>query len=155
MIGANQGTRCILALMVVSALPACSSDPPLPGATELEAISVRTLQSEVLRSLPSGPRGPGGNVVKGHRMDRMFVEGGWVEVLWLEAPESVEAGADPRLSLNPVIFRDEGLDGWGWDHFDERASQWGIPEPEQTGAESESEQGPEEEPRAEPPAVTI
>ena len=50
-----------------------------------------------------------------------------MEVLWLEPIGGVAAAAEVRESVNPVIFREGGLDGWGWDHFDERAEVWGIP----------------------------
>jgi hypothetical protein len=46
-----------------------------------------------------------------------------------------------RQSVNPVIFLDGGLDGWGWEHFDERAALWGIPP-----FESDEEAGASESP---------
>ena len=92
-------------------------------------------------------------MLEGHRLDRYFVGGGWVEVLWLEPPEGVVMGADPRTSLNPVIFWYEGLDGWGWDHFDERAAEWEIRVPE--ASQPEPEPAEEEDPDAQPRGLTI
>ena len=123
---------------MLTLLSACSG-PPLPGSAELEQISVRTMQAEVISALPSGPREPGNGVLKGHRLERYFVGGGWVEVLWMESSSGVQMGADPRRSMNPVIFRDEILDGWGWDHFDLRSAEWGIQVPEIPGPEPEAQ----------------
>ena len=134
--------RCTLAAFPLASLAACSA-PPLPGSTELEQISIRTVQTEVLSALPSGSREPGDRVLKGHQLDRYFVDGGWVEVLWVEPRDGVRVGGDLRRSVNPVIFRDEILDGWGWDHFDLRSQEWGIQVPEMPvpPPETEAEDG--------------
>ena len=150
--GGSRAMRYLLVLFVLAALGGCG-DPPLPGAEALEELSVRTARSEVLNALHQGPREPSDGVLEGHRLDRYFVDGGWAEVLWLEPPEGVEMGADPRTSLNPVIFWYEGLDGWGWDHFDERAAEWGLRVPE--ASQPEPEPTEEEDPSAQPRGITI
>ena len=39
-------------------------------------------------------------------------------------------GAEPGRALNPAISWHGALDGRGWDHFDERAPEWGIVRPD-------------------------
>ena len=114
----------MMSVLLIGALWGCGG-PPLPGEAELELLSSRTVQSEVLNALARGDRPVGEGVLNGHQLDRYFVDAGWVEVLWLE-PGGVVAAAEVRGSVNPVIFLEGGLDGWGWDHFDERAGAWGI-----------------------------
>ena len=148
--------RGAVLLVALAATTSCSG-PPLPGAAELEPLSPRTVQSEVLAALPTGQRPEGEGVLNGHRLDRYFVDGGWVEVLWVEAVGGVEGVSEVRQSVNPVIFRDGGLDGWGWEHFDERATVWGIPpfESSEEVEASESPDSPFEERTPGPSAGTI
>lgn len=121
------GTALLLAMM----LAGCGEPPvPLPWAETLAEVVPSTPKAEVLQLLPPGRRAPGERVVHGYGADRYFTDGSWIEVLWLEPPGGSPGDADPRITLNPVIFRDEALDGWGWDHFDRRAAAWGIRAPE-------------------------
>lgn len=127
-----RGVRIGTALLVGMVVAGCGEAPaPLPGDETLAEIVPGTSKVDVLRLLPLGGRAPGDRVSHGYRADRYFTDGSWIEVLWLEPLAGVPDDADPRITLNPVVFRDEALDGWGWDHFDRRAAQWGIRTPEQ------------------------
>ncbi len=51
-------------------------------------------------------------------------------MLWPKPESGVPPGAEPGRALNPAISWHGALDGRGWDHFDERAPEWGIVRPD-------------------------
>jgi hypothetical protein len=122
-------TGAKLALLIL--VGGCGGDRALPGARILDAFDEGARRADVLDALPAGPAdaGAGGAEVHGYAVDRYFVGGNAVEVLWVTDPGGVPPGVDPRRAWNPVIFVNDALDGWGWDHFDRRAESWGIREP--------------------------
>ncbi len=118
-------TVTVLALAL--ALAACGDDPPLPGEDVLAGMEAGYGKQAVLNSLPEGPGAEtDAREVHGYRLDRYFLEGRSVEILWVR-----EQGDEPletldRSGANPVIFVDDVLDGWGWGHFDERQAGWNM-----------------------------
>ncbi len=79
--------------------------------------------------LPQGELDDNGTVGGYHR-GRYLIEGSNVEIVWIHRQGSGGAFQDPRIDLNPLIFRDRVLDGWGWSHFDSRSEHWDLPIPE-------------------------
>ncbi len=113
-------------------------------------------QGEVLGALPPGgiaedPRGIAPPITHGYRVDRYFVEGFPVEVVWAHDPELGYPAGDFRSTLTPVLFRNAIFDGWGWTHFDSRAADWGLVAPvevEEVGPTEEEGGSTEEIPSA-------
>ncbi len=105
--------------------------PSLPGADALGPLEAGTPKSEVLNALPYGPlevTEGDRRVSWGHRRSTYLHAGDAIEVLWVTAPEGAEPEAS-RSTVNPVIFRNDLLDGWGWDHFETRRAEFGLPAP--------------------------
>jgi hypothetical protein len=126
-----------VALLLVG-LAGCGETPPLPGEEVLAEMEVGYGKQAVLNSIPEGPGvDQASNMEHGYRVDRYFTGGRSVEVLWLR-PESGESLVElGRTQVNPVIFVDQALDGWGWSHFDQRQADWDIAD--RTVAEEEPE----------------
>jgi hypothetical protein len=130
----RMGTALLFAMM---ALSGCAEDtPPLPGEAVLQELEAGILQSEVMERFPDGglqaaPGAGGATQVyrQGYRVDRYLIEGETVEVVWLHETGADRDVEDARRELNPVIFRGNLLDGWGWTHFDARAGDWGLTKP--------------------------
>ena len=113
--------------ILLLALTGCGESPPLPGEEVLAEMEAGYGKQAVMNSLPEGPgTDQASNMEHGYRVDRYFTGGQSVEVLWLR-PQSggtlVELGRD---EVNPVVFVDQTLDGWGWDHFDMRMDDWSL-----------------------------
>lgn len=149
------------AFLAVGLVAAGCAETALPAAEHLEPFTEGATQEEVLAALPDGgilatssieePQ-----IVDGYWMDRYFIEGGYVEVLWVHDTASGYPSAEFRQNLNPVIFRDGILDGWGWEHFDARREEWSISErrPMTEGAANIPPYFPaEDEPRGAPDSV--
>ena len=64
----------------------------------------------------------------GYLLDEYLISGDIVEVLWLHDPAEGLPTEAFRERLNPLIFRAGLLDGSGWEHFDQRSAEWGIPD---------------------------
>jgi hypothetical protein len=64
----------------------------------------------------------------GYLVDQYLIGGATVEVLWVHDPVEGLPTEAFRERLNPLIFRSGLLDGSGWEHFDERSAEWGIPD---------------------------
>ena len=113
----------LLAFLVVG----CSS-PPGPAHDILKAFETDAFRADVLVALPVGPDlalGQDDQVI-GHPRDLYLFEGAWIEVIWLREIAEVPVEVLDRRDVNPVIFREDRLDGWGWRHFDRRKAEWGI-----------------------------
>ncbi|MEX1256183.1 MAG: hypothetical protein WEG36_01070 [Gemmatimonadota bacterium] len=102
-----------------------------PGAEILETFEPGAPKAEVLARIPHGGvvasdpmEAP--LILQGYWFEQYFVDGGIVEVMWLHDVERGYPEEEFRRNLNPVIFRDEVLDGWGWSHFDRRQADWRI-----------------------------
>jgi hypothetical protein len=122
---------------LLSALPlllaaACGpGEPSLPGSEALRALEPGTPKAEVLNALPYGPlevTEGDRRVSWGHRRSMYLQAGESIEVLWVTAPEGPEPEAS-RSTVNPVMFRNDLLDGWGWEHFEARRAELGLPVP--------------------------
>ena len=121
-------------LLLVS-LSACGDrTPPLPGSEELAGLEPGAEFELVMSLLPPGEVGDVGNV-SGYRRMRYLIEGASVEVVWIHRPGSGGGFHDPRTDLNPLIFKDRALDGWGWAHFDRRSAGWGLQVPDAPGTQ--------------------
>jgi len=109
------------------ALTACA-DPAPPGQDVLAEMEPGTPQAEVMAQLPDGglEETADRRVSHGYHLQRYFAGGGTVEVVWIHREGSDGQVEDIRTDLNPVIFRDEALDGWGWAHFDARSEEWSL-----------------------------
>ena len=140
----------ILVAFVALALGACGEDPPLPGTDILAGMEAGYGKQAVLNSLPEGPGvDTEGGQVNGYRVDRYFLAGQSVEILWVREDGTEPLEALGRSQANPVIFVDQVLDGWGWDHFDERKEGWHMvdrtdppPPPEQPALEHDDSPDP-------------
>ena len=116
-----------LALGALVVLAGCDGTPPPPGAEVLETMASGTPRPDVLVALPVGPGvGDSTRLVAGYLRDRYMIEGEGVEVLWVRRTTSEPLEELGRRDVNPVLFRNDHLDGWGWDHFDRRAEAWGL-----------------------------
>jgi hypothetical protein len=107
----------------------------LPGTELLGTLEVGTPKAEILALLPEGGIVPANEMeapqlLQGYWHERYFVEGQTIEVLWLHDVENGYPEDEFRRNLNPVIFRDDLLDGWGWEHFDLRREEWLLVERE-------------------------
>lgn len=117
----------------------------------MEALEEGAPRPDVLVALPVGPRiGEESRMVVGYERDRYRIDGSGVEVLWVRRGGEGALHELDRNDVNPVIFRDDHLDGWGWSHFERRAEAWGLRDRTRP-PEAEAPQWPEEE-RGEPPA---
>jgi hypothetical protein len=134
----------------------CERGPELPGSEILEGMETGTPRPEVLVALPVGPGvGEAGRLVVGYERDRYRIDGSGVEVLWVRRGSEGPLTALDPADVNPVIFRDDHLDGWGWSHFRARSEAWGLRDRTQL-EEVAPPQWPEEErqPPTAPPADT-
>lgn len=117
-------------------------DGPLPGSEVLEEVEPGTPQAEVLALLPAGPGvDEGQRMERGYKEDRFFTDGTNVHVVWMRDGSSDPLVDLPRSRVNPIVFRDGVLDGWGWDHFDDRAEGWGLPDRTQPEPEADADTG--------------
>jgi hypothetical protein len=133
---AKANFRRAAAVAAVLLVSGCDSTPP-PPATDLletfESAAAPATRDEVLAALPPGGLTPTPEVGEaqlqnGYLLDQYLIGGETVEVLWIhEAGEGLPTEAF-RERLNPLIFRSGLLDGSGWEHFDQRAAEWGIPD---------------------------
>lgn len=115
---------------------ACDRTPAPPATDILESFEsggAAATQEEVIAALPPGgltatPEITEAQIQNGYLVDQYLISGETVEVLWVHDPvEGLPAEAF-RERLNPLIFRSGLLDGSGWEHFDRRAGEWGIPD---------------------------
>jgi hypothetical protein len=109
----------------------------LPGAELLEPLEPGTPKAEVMALMPHGGIASSDpmeapQLMQGYWFERYFIQGGIVEVVWIHDVEEGFPTDEFRSYLNPVIFREEVLDGWGWEHFDMRHEDWGILERQPT-----------------------
>ncbi|TVP60926.1 MAG: hypothetical protein EA351_00100, partial [Gemmatimonadales bacterium] len=108
-------------------LGGCGDTAPLPGEELLAEMEPGYAKQAILNSLPEGPGvDTGGAERHGYRLDRYFLEGRSVEILWLRGDSQEPLEELTRAQANPVIFVDEVLDGWGWAHFDQRQEGWSM-----------------------------
>jgi len=125
--------KALVALIALAATAACSA--PLPGEEILKTFEEGAFRPDVLVALPVGQDGSlGDQQVVGYRRDQYLIDGAFVEVVWIRPRGEAPFEALTRKEVNPVVFRDDRLDGWGWKHFDRRHKDWGlrdrlIPEP--------------------------
>ena len=126
------GFLAIPALLVLSA---CGEAPP-PGEEALAEVEEGTPKAEVMALLPAGDLSgltaegeEDASVAQGYRTQRYFTGGATVEVVWLHRSGTGGEAGEPRSELTPVVFRNDALDGWGWSHFDARATEWGLSGP--------------------------
>lgn len=125
-------------LTLLLLLSGCGDAPP-PGQEALAEVETGTSRAEVLALLPDGDLStadgePDSRVAKGYRTQRYFTGGATVEVVWLHHSGTGGQAVDPRTELTPLLFRNDVLDGWGWDHFEERSGEWGLSGPPNSGA---------------------
>jgi len=119
--------RLLSALAAVLLLAGCGETPPPPASDVLETLPAGTPRADGLVALPVGPRvGDADRLIVGYERDRYLVEGQAVEVLWVRRGAEGQLVDLRRHDVNPVIFHDEHLDGWGWDHFERRAVEWSL-----------------------------
>jgi hypothetical protein len=113
--------------MLVMGAAGCSS-PPLPAEEILKTFETGAYRADVLVALPVGPDIALGvdHQVVGHPRDLYLTDGGYTEVIWIRSITEVPVEALDRKDVNPVIFREDRLDGWGWRHFDQRRAAWGL-----------------------------
>jgi hypothetical protein len=115
---------------------ACDRTPEPPASDILETFesaAAPATRDEVVAALPPGGLLPTAEVSEaqlhnGYLVDEYLIGGELVEVLWIHDPETGLPGEAIRERLNPLIFRSGLLDGSGWEHFDRRAEEWGIPD---------------------------
>jgi len=140
-------------------LAGCEGAVVLPAEEILAEVEEGATRSEVLALLPDGglePDGPeqAATIVQGYHADRYFFDGIFVEVLWVHDVSAGYPRDEFRSFLNPVIFRDQVLDGWGWSHFEMRSEEWGIAEREPQSAAAANMRVPGTSPgTAGPPAA--
>ena len=153
MVGMNRwrkmpGGLLLLATLLVAA--GCGSgSQALPGEAELEGLPADPEKTTVLEALPFGPlEGEGRSLLWGYRRSTYLVDGSTVEVLWVGPAAGAAPAAPVRGTYNPVMFRNDQLDGWGWTHFDERREAWGLPDPDAPPAESGPDGGTESGPES-------
>ena len=134
MLGTKRGVGTLGAgvLVAVLLLAGCGSGTQaLPGEAELEGLAADPEKTTVLEALPFGPlEGEGRSLLWGYRRSTYLVDGNTVEVLWVGPAAGAAPDAPVRGTYNPVIFRNDRLDGWGWAHFDERREAWSLPDPD-------------------------
>ncbi len=149
---AHARSLAAVAALVAMVLGGCEAAPQLPAQEILEEMEAGAPRPDVLVALPVGPRvGDENRMVVGYERDRYRVDGQGVEVLWVRRGAEGALHELDRNDVNPIIFRDDHLDGWGWTHFQSRAEAWGLRDRMQA-PEIEAPQWPEEQ-RGEPPAA--
>jgi hypothetical protein len=137
-------SRFLPGLLAVLILAGCGETPPPPAHEILETLPEGTPRADVLVALPVGPRiGDQERLIVGYERDRYLVEGQPVEVIWVRRGAEGQLVDLPRHDVNPVIFHDDHLDGWGWEHFERRAGEWSLrdrlnpPPPQEPAPEGE------------------
>ena len=110
---------------------------PAPPATDIletfETAAAPATRDEVIAALPPGGLTPtmeipAEQIQNGYLVELYLINGENIEVLWLHDPAEGLPTEAFRERLNPLIFRNGVLDGSGWEHFDVRAAEWGIPD---------------------------
>ncbi len=137
---ARSTALAFLAIPTLFLLAACGESPP-PGEEALAEVEEGTPKAGVMELLPAGDLSglteggdPDPRVTHGYRTQRYFTGGATVEVVWLHHSGTGGEAEDPRTELTPVVFRNDALDGWGWAHFDARATDWGLSGPPGSGS---------------------
>jgi hypothetical protein len=114
-------------VMLAVAASACESTPAPPAADVLAEFESGAARPDVLVALPVGPStGDADRMVVGYERDRYMIAGQGVEVIWVRRATDAPLADMARADVTPVVFRDDQLDGWGWDHFDQRAAEWEL-----------------------------
>ncbi len=133
----SRGTVTRLGTALACLLVSACDSTPAPPATELletfESAASPAARADVIAALPPGGLTPTTEVSEsqldnGYLVDQYLISGETVEVLWIHDPAVGLPTEAFRENLNPIIFRSGLLDGTGWDHFDQRAAEWGIPD---------------------------
>ncbi len=123
----------VLVGLLLVGMAGCEAEAARPGEAVLGELEAGVTREEVLARLPPGGLEPSepseaAALAGGYGLDRYFLEGRFIEVLWVHDPqEGPPSGSDEhRTRLTPVVFADDAMDGWGWPHFDRRREEWGI-----------------------------
>jgi hypothetical protein len=109
----------------------------------LGATAPGTSQDSVFVLIPEGSREWSrryeveGGVVLGYPMQMAInsAAGGMIQTYWLHDAQAPYTG-DPRSDLNPIVFVEGALVGWGWSYFDENAERLGLLLPVATETDS-------------------
>ncbi|MSR22588.1 MAG: hypothetical protein EXR92_03440 [Gemmatimonadetes bacterium] len=135
--------------LVVLSVASCT--PDLPGSAALSKLEIGAFRANVMDLLPPGgmvapPDRSPFLVLDGYWRDQYLIEGKSVEVVWVHDPAQGFPSGDLRIGVNPVVFVDDRLDGWGWEYFDGRREEWKLMDrpsgasPPDEGAEQPSEE---------------
>lgn len=106
----------------------------------LGATAPGTSQDSVFVLIPEGDRewsrryAVEGGIVLGYPMQMSInsAAGGMIQTYWLNHAQAPYTG-DPRSDLNPIVFVEGALVGWGWSYFDEYAERLGLMTPVRAG----------------------
>lgn len=134
--GSARSALAMGVFLVVAALSGCGSDEveriPLPGDDVLATMSGTLPLAFVMEHLPAGGIAPSAEIpetglVHGYLVDPYLHDGDRIQIVWLHDP-AVEfpAVADFRTQVNPLVFVNDVLDGYGWEHLDTRTAEWSI-----------------------------
>jgi hypothetical protein len=125
---------CAALLLVGTA--GCGADEPeaisLPGDEVFVTMSGALPLDFVMEQLPDGGITSSGDLleealVHGYLVDRYLVDGAKIDIVWIHDPAvGFPKTGDLRTQVNPIIFRNEQMDGRGWEHLDMRAAEWNI-----------------------------
>lgn len=121
------------ALLLVG-VSGCGEDPPppLPGEEIFATMQGALPLDFVMEQFPDGgvvrPADMAeSSVIHGYWVDQYLVDGQIVDIVWIHDPAlGYPESGDLRTQVNPVIFRNQQMDGWGWEHLDQRTEEWDI-----------------------------
>lgn len=131
----TKASAALCALLAIAGCDAGGDDTILPGVEILATIEAGATREVVLGALPDGELEASALVDPtqldhGYVVDDYLIDGQRIAVLWVHDPSDglPEREADPRTEVLPVVFVNDALDGFGWSHYDQRVSEWELPD---------------------------
>lgn len=132
----RRDTKAVMALLALLSVVGCDAggNQGLPGEEILAVFEAGATRDDVVEALPDGelsssPQVSENQIDHGYVTDDYLIDGQRIVVLWVhDAGEGLPEGGDPRTAVLPVVFVNDVLDGFGWDHYDGRVVDWSLPD---------------------------
>jgi hypothetical protein len=136
-------TRALLSVALVLIAVACAGESDAVGASKLDAVEEGMPKDSVLPIIGTGPLTPIKapdvlRLVNGYRTQIYLVNGVNYQVIYYrEALGSLEDSIS-RAVETPILLKNDTVMGWGWNYYEEKSAELGIPNPLNSAARLDS-----------------